>query len=480
MESKLEETLTCSVCQEIFEDPRQLPCGHSMCLGCLENLRDHCTDVPFRCPNCRKYFGPYIGISKSFTLTTIVEDYQEIRRRKGAADRRVCCDCCPDQQNPAVKTCLKCEVSLCGEHVKDHLERPAFADHPLAKPLREISKRKCPVHKEEVARHYCENSRRYVCHLCVQDSNQQNLTKGVSALLKSKLSEHLTHVDERLEMMKHQVRESNQSIKTLQEDMRRERETAKEKAYPPESPANSITVLLLVLWLMVLVYAYDYAVENQALKEAQQHQQNHINHMYSTITEKLVDRPVNSHFPPVTKDKEVLMLDLDTANDYVKISDDLRTAQKVRTRIRYPSRPNRFEEAPQVLSSHCFGTGAHTWEVEVEGYWDVAVSFRGIKHERNSRSAFGNNPHSWSLTHNGSGKLVAYHDGKKTVVPARLQSNRIAVMVDFEKGNITFASVGSTATRLHEFKAKLTQPVCLGLGLYRVDPPSIASIVNAW
>lgn len=82
MERKLEETLTCSVCQEIFEDPRQLPCGHSMCLGCLENLSNHCTDGPFRCPNCRKSFGPYIGISKSFTLTTIVEDYQEIRRRK--------------------------------------------------------------------------------------------------------------------------------------------------------------------------------------------------------------------------------------------------------------------------------------------------------------------------------------------------------------------------------------------------------------
>lgn len=177
---------------------------------------------------------------------------------------------------------------------------------------------------------------------------------------------------------------------------------------------------------------------------------------------------------------ELLMLDLDTANDYVKISDDLRTAQKVRTKIRYPSRPNRFVEAPQVLSSHCFGAGAHTWEVEVGGYWDIAVSFRSIKDERNSRSAFGNNPHSWSLTHSGSGKLVAYHDGKKTVVSTRLQSNRVAVMVDFEKGNITFASVGSTATRLHEFKAKLSQPVCLGLGLYRVDPPSVASIVNAW
>lgn len=174
------------------------------------------------------------------------------------------------------------------------------------------------------------------------------------------------------------------------------------------------------------------------------------------------------------------MLDLDSANYYVEISNDLQTAKKVRTRIGYPSSPNRFEEAPQVLSYSCFRTGAHMWEVELEGYWDIAVSFRSIKYERNSRSAFGNNPHSWSLTHNGSGKLVAYHDGKKTVISENLQSNHIAVMVDFEKGNITFASVASTVTRLHEFKAKLTQPVCLGFGLYRVDPPSIASIVKAW
>lgn len=82
LEKKLEASLTCSVCQEIFEDPRQLPCGHSMCLGCLQNLRDHSSDAPFRCPNCRQYFGPLIGISKSFTLTNIAEEFRELRWRK--------------------------------------------------------------------------------------------------------------------------------------------------------------------------------------------------------------------------------------------------------------------------------------------------------------------------------------------------------------------------------------------------------------
>lgn len=82
MERKLEDTLTCSVCQEIFEDPRQLPCGHSICLSCLQNLRDHSIDVPFRCPNCRQYFGPLIGLSKSYTLISIAEEFRELRRRK--------------------------------------------------------------------------------------------------------------------------------------------------------------------------------------------------------------------------------------------------------------------------------------------------------------------------------------------------------------------------------------------------------------
>lgn len=79
IEKKLEEMLTCSVCREIFNDPRQLPCGHSMCMGCLENLRDHSTDMPFRCPDCREYFGLIIGVQKSYTLTSIAHDF---RRRK--------------------------------------------------------------------------------------------------------------------------------------------------------------------------------------------------------------------------------------------------------------------------------------------------------------------------------------------------------------------------------------------------------------
>lgn len=48
----------------------------------------------------------------------------------------------------AVKMCLKCEVSMCQEHVKPHLELPAFREHPLTEPMNDFWKRKCPEHEE--------------------------------------------------------------------------------------------------------------------------------------------------------------------------------------------------------------------------------------------------------------------------------------------------------------------------------------------
>lgn len=108
---------------------------------------------------------------------------------QGGIHKNVYCDCCPDKENLAVKTCMKCEVSLCNEHVKAHLERPAFADHPLVKPLLEILKRKCPVHRDEVMRKYCKESKSYVCNLCTMESKQQNMVnKMVSLVIQTRLS----------------------------------------------------------------------------------------------------------------------------------------------------------------------------------------------------------------------------------------------------------------------------------------------------
>ena len=36
--SQLDQELQCSICHEMFKDPRMLPCQHTFCLECLESV----------------------------------------------------------------------------------------------------------------------------------------------------------------------------------------------------------------------------------------------------------------------------------------------------------------------------------------------------------------------------------------------------------------------------------------------------------
>ncbi|XP_028283542.1 E3 ubiquitin-protein ligase TRIM58-like isoform X2 [Parambassis ranga] len=431
-QSRLEELLMCPVCQDIYNDPRQLPCGHSICLGCLENMKDHASNRNYRCPDCRTSIGEIAH--KNYALNNIAEDFRVYRRRREKQTNCVYCDLCWQKHILAIKTCLKCEVSLCKEHVKDHLELPVFTGHPLVEPLGDLLERKCPEHKDAVLRYYCNSSRRYICNICALERKQLNLSTEASSVLHRRLFEYM---DQHFKVLQEQIAESTSPRMSLR--------------------LNGVTMVLLCLWFIVLYYAYNFSVENHTLQESLEQEQKRIKFIYSTI-------------------EGLPMLDMDTVNHFLRVSSDLTTVKRVGTRLNYPHTNNRFDEAPQVLSTQCFSSGTHIWEVEAEGQWDIAVSYKSIPRKSKDSSVFGNNVESWSLKHDGKGTLSVHHNKGQTAVSESLQSRWIAVMVSFEEGSIAF---NSTTAQLHKFKATLIQPVCLGLGVYVVNPPSSASIVNA-
>ncbi|KAK5602978.1 hypothetical protein CRENBAI_017289 [Crenichthys baileyi] len=435
-----------------------------MCADCLTNLLDHSTDVPSRCPDCRADFGQVVQFQKSYTLASIAEDFRLSKRRRDTQAECVYCDCCPEIKTPAFKTCLKCEVSLCREHVKDHLELRVFTGHPLVEPLSDLLERKCPQHQDEVLRYYCSSSRRYICNMCALESKQLNAASDATAVMRRQLTEHM---DQHFRLLREQIIESTNPVHSQHERRRGHLDRL-----------NGVTVVLLFLWFIVLYYAYSYSVENQTLTEALERQQSRVHHIYSSIAEYMVDHPMKSRGLSETEDEGAVMLDMDTASRLLGLSANLRTAERVKAALHYPHSDGRFDEAPQVLSTPCFSSGSHVWEVEAEGCWDVALSYRSVQRKSRNNSTFGHNAESWSLAHSGQGELFACHDKRITALSGSLQSSRIAVEVNFEQGRITFSTADSTKTLLHEFKAELTQPVCLGLGLYHVDPPSRASIVK--
>lgn len=166
-----EAELTCPVCLDVYRDPHQLPCGHNFCLLCLNQLKRR---GQVCCPECRKSYSASTHWQKNFKLSNIAEEFrrhgsspQSHLERPGLSGKAggVRCDFCPPEGGTALKTCLKCEVSMCGEHLRPHLELQAFLEHPLVEPQNGLKKRKCEEH-EEMFRYYCREDRSFLCNAC--------------------------------------------------------------------------------------------------------------------------------------------------------------------------------------------------------------------------------------------------------------------------------------------------------------------------
>uniref|UniRef100_S4RSB8 RING-type domain-containing protein n=1 Tax=Petromyzon marinus TaxID=7757 RepID=S4RSB8_PETMA len=100
--------LSCPICLGTFECPSTLSCGHSFCLRCLD--------------------GAWERASRMAAV--------------------VVCDTCDDRMTRGVKTCLRCEMSLCEFHLKPHLKNPKFKDHVLVAPIVNVEERRCKKHED--------------------------------------------------------------------------------------------------------------------------------------------------------------------------------------------------------------------------------------------------------------------------------------------------------------------------------------------
>uniref|UniRef100_A0A3B3ZM00 Uncharacterized protein n=1 Tax=Periophthalmus magnuspinnatus TaxID=409849 RepID=A0A3B3ZM00_9GOBI len=268
--SVLQEELTCPVCLDLYRDPHLLPCGHNFCKTCLDRLKRQADRGRFRCPECRDSHRCNSAFQKNFKLANIADDYRHRRRQsastaagcksregvlcQGAAQARavsasVPCDYCPpvaaeaggaegaEGAGFAVKTCLKCEVSMCQEHVRPHLELPAFKEHPLSDPLNDLWRRKCPDH-DELYRYYCLDDKVCVCNACTIEGGHSGHTiktlKNTMKDLKMSLDKQMYRVERKFSLAekklqeqrekerqnKRFIEESDQSLTRLEEELK--------------------------------------------------------------------------------------------------------------------------------------------------------------------------------------------------------------------------------------------------------------------
>ncbi|NWX49524.1 TRI25 ligase, partial [Steatornis caripensis] len=206
----LEDELTCSICLCLFRNPVTVPCGHNFCASCLE-LSWAGLSGNFSCPQCRATFVSRPRLQKNTVLCRVVEQLQgyagagaeeeveaevdqaaAVEEAAEAEAAPIYCDSC--LQAPAVRTCLTCTASFCPEHLRPHQDSPAFRDHQLCPPVRDLQQRKCPEHNK-LFEFFCSQHGSCICSLCLlghklcHTSPLQLAKANAESLLKKKLTE---------------------------------------------------------------------------------------------------------------------------------------------------------------------------------------------------------------------------------------------------------------------------------------------------
>ncbi|KAL4834971.1 hypothetical protein H8958_012962 [Nasalis larvatus] len=174
----LAEELSCSICLEPFKEPVTTPCGHNFCGSCL-NETWAVQGAPYLCPQCRAVYQARPQLHKNTVLCNVVEQFLQAElAREPPADgwtpparasapslgAQVACDHC--LKEAAVKTCLVCMASFCQEHLQPHFDSPAFQDHPLQSPVRDLLRRKCSQHNR-LREFFCPEHGECICHICL-------------------------------------------------------------------------------------------------------------------------------------------------------------------------------------------------------------------------------------------------------------------------------------------------------------------------
>uniref|UniRef100_A0A8C9FMW2 Uncharacterized protein n=1 Tax=Pavo cristatus TaxID=9049 RepID=A0A8C9FMW2_PAVCR len=197
---ELQEELTCSVCLDLYRNPVFLSCGHSFCEECIWALlrSQHCPQGLFCCPLCSAQEAPPTKLQPNIQLRSIVQKFLDTSEQNAALEdelkceeeceddmwkgessglhvEEILCDFCLEEPQPAVKTCMNCETSLCQAHLGKHSTKAFLTSHVLVEPCdaRVLAERRCSQHGK-LLECYCVTDSVCVCVLCCATSSHRS------------------------------------------------------------------------------------------------------------------------------------------------------------------------------------------------------------------------------------------------------------------------------------------------------------------
>ena len=184
----LREEVSCSVCSDLFTDPKHLSCLHSFCLKCLKGWYETCGGGDaIRCPKCQTFSQvPASGDLKDLPTSFYLNGLIDVLAIKECRKTQVNCGNC-DQKTSVASYCFQCCIFYCEECLIGHNIMRNKKEHRVLnlkefqdKDYEDVLKR--PVfcsrqgHQKKKLKLFCKECETAVCQTCVMlDHNGHKL-----------------------------------------------------------------------------------------------------------------------------------------------------------------------------------------------------------------------------------------------------------------------------------------------------------------
>ncbi|KAM3871812.1 E3 ubiquitin/ISG15 ligase TRIM25 [Diretmus argenteus] len=532
--------LSCPICLQLFSDPVVLPCGHNYCLACIRKASDAAggladATLP-RCPECREEYDGIDSLQRNFKLCSIIEGYRATAPQLDSQPETqgkvaIFCDHCIDGESLAVKTCLRCEVSLCTRHLQKHQDKESFRVHALVEPQNELGMRGCANHGRPLE-YFCSSDMTSLCATCFIEGAHQNhdvLTFDVAEEeMRRALESRGKVVSFRLQMAEsflQRAAEEQGASEAIGDKLVNKAATLMDTmAALVDRYRERLSVLMeeercqrRQSWKVGLTALEE---QQQQLLEAQQSTTQALTetdkclfiHRFMLIEAQLreaiistVPSKIPSKAPMDTKRLQAglktqdfraemirlleslhvllnpleLTFNLCTAHPSLTVSNDLRTVKYSPAKQPYGENPERFTSAPQILGNQGFSGGEHVWVVEVGplSMWSVGLCYKSIP-RRGDHSRLGHNTVSWRIQWKNK-KLTACHASSNVALAeTAIQPLRIEVALDYDGGTLVFHSTKGRREHLHTFRAVFREPVYPAFSIHSNTPESWITLQN--
>ena len=158
VQESLKQELTCSICLDLMQEPKILPCNHVCCKQCLQKHASRCqaTSTTLQCPECRKDIP-------NNNIDNLPTDFRTVRL-KGVYDRML-------QINKGASTTTQLPQEM--EESEECTQSQRKLTHNLHG---EHNLTSCNLHEKQIAL-YCITCRDVLCQDCEKSHINHNYVR---------------------------------------------------------------------------------------------------------------------------------------------------------------------------------------------------------------------------------------------------------------------------------------------------------------